>query len=314
MLTLDRRICTRLKHGLHTMFAIGQRVGLDILPHHFYSSIPDLHELKNRDGWRQPLSMVGVGGAEIESQMQFLRECCQPPLRERLCQASIHKHACRENGETGYGPIEADFLFCLVATRKPRKIIQLGCGVSTAVILLAAQEAGYKPEMVCVDPFPNLYLKHVAARGLITLIAQQGQDVDLQELTNLGAGGLLFVDSTHAVRPGSEVNRLVLEALPRVKPGCFVHFHDIYFPYDYQPTVLSEIFFSAESTLLHAFLINNAQYSIAVSLSMLHHACPEELRSVLPNYRPSVMCDGLLAERDGAGHFPSATYLVARQI
>jgi hypothetical protein len=184
--------------------------------------------------------------------------------------------------------------------------------VSTAVILLAAKEVGYQPELICIDPFPNRYLRSVAARGLITLIAERAQDVDLQELTNLERGDLLFVDSTHTVKPGSEVNRLILEVLPRLKPGCFVQFHDIHFPYDYQESLLTEIFFSAESTLLHAFLIDNARYSIAVSLSMLHHACPEQMRTALPNYRPARMHQGLLLARDPARHFPCSTYLVSR--
>ncbi|MCU1237860.1 MAG: methyltransferase family protein, partial [Candidatus Solibacter sp.] len=68
---------------------------------------------------------------------------------------------------------------------------------------------------------------------------------------------------THAVRAGSDVNRIVLEVLPLIPSGFFVQFHDIYFPYDYQSSVLTTLFFSGESTLLHAFLIDNRRYSIA---------------------------------------------------
>jgi hypothetical protein len=103
------------------------------------------------------------------------------------------------------------------------------------------------------------------------------------------------------------VNRIVLEVLPRLPAGAFVHFHDIYFPYDYQSSTLTGLCFGGESTLLQAFLINNQRYSIAVSLSMLHHACPREMQSVLPNYQPAKMEFGLL--EDGPGHFPSAIYL-----
>lgn len=108
------------------------------------------------------------------------------------------------------------------------------------------------------------------------------------------------------------MNRLILEVLPRLPLHCFVHFHDINFPYDYSTGVLTELFFPAENTLLHAFLVNNARCSVALSLSMLHYACPRELQSALPNYQPAAMQDGFHAAADGGGHFPSATYLVTR--
>ncbi len=256
--------------------------------------------------------MISVHGADIESQMSFLRACCSPPLRERLRRGDIYEYACEENGEPGYGPVEADFLFCYITTKRPNRIVQIGCGVSTAVILLAAQEADYKPQIICVEPSPTAYLTRSAKHKLIELIPTPAQEVNLKILTGLDAGDLLFVDSTHTVRPGSEVNRIILEVLPRLPSGCFVHFHDIYFPYDYQWSVLNALFFWAESTLLHAFLIDNQRYSIAVSLSMLHHACPEEMQLLLPNYRPAVMHYGLQTMGKGSGDFPSATYLSVR--
>ncbi len=143
---------------------------------------------------------------------------------------------------------------------------------------------------------------------MIELIPAKAQHADLGIFSRLDRGDLLFIDSTHAVRPGSEVNRLILEVLPRLNPGCFVHFHDIYFPYDYQSTVLTTLFFGGESTLLHAFLIGNARYSIAACLSMLHHACRQEMQAVFPNYQPAPMHYGLHLE-SGGGHFPSSIYL-----
>lgn len=307
-MSITRKLRERLKAGLHDLFLAGQRLGLDILPRHFYSAIPDIHELGRNELWKKPSSMVGVGGTDIESQLRFLGECCLP-LQERLQQGGIHEYACRENGEGGYGFVEAEFLFCFIATKRPKRIVQVGSGVSTAVILLAAKEAGYVPEVVCIDPYPTGYLTRMAERKLIDLIPEKAQQVDLNVLTGLDAGDLLFIDSTHAMRPGSEVNRIILEVLPRLPSGCFVHFHDIYFPYDYQSSVLTTLFFAGESTLLQAFLINNRRCSIAVSLSMLHHSCPQRMQSVLRNYLPAVMNHGLHKVKGGSGHFPSATYL-----
>ena len=307
--SLGRRLREQFKSGLHGLFLTGQRLGVDILPRHFYSGIPDVRELRRSESWKKALSMTGVAGSGLESQMCLLREWCLP-FQDRLRRGGIHEYACRENGEPGYGPVEADFLYCFVASKQPLRVVQVGAGVSTAVILQAAQEAGYSPRVVCVDPYPTGYLTRLAEAKRIELLREKAQEVDLAVFTGLEAGDLLFVDSSHAIRPGSEVNRIILEALPRLKSGCFVHFHDISFPYDYQPSVLNTLFFPGESTLLHAFLIDNRRYSIAVSLSMLHHGCARQMQKVLPNYRPAAMDYGLESAGD-SGHFPSATYLVA---
>ena len=60
---------------------------------------------------------------------------------------------------------------------------------------------------------------------------------------------MLFVDATHTVKPGSEVNRIILDVLPRLDAGVFVHFHDIYFPYDYQRGLLSSELLVVEHSL-----------------------------------------------------------------
>jgi len=299
-----------MKSGLHWLFLRGQSLGFDLLPRHFYSSIPDVAELARSQSWRSPSAMPGVRGAGMEEQLAFAESCCPPALRERLTRGGIFEHACRENGAPGFGRTEADFLFGFIASKQPRRIVQIGSGVSTAVVLLAAEESGYRPEIVCVDPFPTSYLRRAAGEKKIQLLPQAAQEVDLNVFTSLNSGDLLFVDSTHAVRPGGEVNRIVLEVLPRLSAGVYAHFHDIAFPFDYQPGLMNSLFFPSESTLLQAYLAGNARCSVAVSLSMLHHARPQALQSLLPNYRPAAMQLGLHAHETPDGDFPSSTYLL----
>jgi hypothetical protein len=86
-----------LKVGIHGVFVAGQRFGVDILPPHFYSSIPSVRELRSSDSWRTPMTMVGVNGVAIESQVEFLQSWCGP-YRDRLQRGGIHEYACRENG------------------------------------------------------------------------------------------------------------------------------------------------------------------------------------------------------------------------
>ncbi len=284
----------------------GQRFKVNITPHHFYSEMPDLVMLRREKFWRAPMSMVGVSGTDTAAQLEWVRACCAATAEARRGM-DVHGEAIRRNGEVGYGPIEAEFLYCFVRSQRPGKIIQIGCGVSTAIILKAAADEGYTPKVVCVEPYPTKVLRDEQEAGRIELLPEMAQKVALDRLTDLRSGDLLFVDSTHTIKPGSEVVRIILEVMPRLVPGVWAHFHDIYFPYDYNPGVLeTDVFFARESTLLHAFLAMNSGWTIAGSLSMLHHGQQAAMRELFPKYRPQRVESAVLVEQ---GDFPSATYL-----
>jgi Methyltransferase domain len=309
-----RKVRDKAQRFFHALFVFGQHFGVDILPRHFYSEIPDFRELRKSETWKAPRSMYGVRGVDVDRQLSFVHDCITDPMRAIVLQEDIYNTACEENGATGFGQVEAEFLFCFAARHRPQKIIQVGAGVSTAVLLHAARTFDYRPAITCIDPYPTQYLRKSSESGQITLIPKKCQDVDLSVFSELGPGDLLFVDSTHTVKPGSEVNMLILEVLPRLSPGCHAHFHDIYFPYDYPCALFTIPFFWNESVLLHAFLTGNARYSISASLSILHHAKPRELQMLLPNYRPEVMEQGLRISWRSNWHFPTSAYLLAGEI
>jgi hypothetical protein len=307
---MKRRLKNAAKRLMHWTYRFGQRLGWDVLPRHFYSEIPDQRKLRRTTAWKQPYSMTGVTGWEVESQKQFVRSLVNPELVERLAQGDIHSTACRQNGAEGYGPIEAECLFAFVHTVRPQRIVQIGCGVSTAICLMAAKEAGYRLEITCVEPYPTEYLLALANAGAIQLIRSPAEDLTPEQVVGqLQAGDLFFVDSSHTLGPAGEVSRIILEFLPRVASGVYAHFHDIYFPYDYPGDLLSgALFFHHESALLHSFLVWNHRFRLHVSLSQLHHAEPDLLRSIFRNYQPRGNDHGLTTS---PGHFPSSAFLQA---
>lgn len=282
-----------------------------MLPRHFYSSVPDIRALTGSEEWRARSTMAGVAGADVNEQLAEARAWFTADVSSALEETDVHADACTENGVDGYGPMEAQFLHAFVATRRPRRVVQVGAGVTTAVILAAAKRHHVDIEVVAVDPFPTPLLERLASDGSITLLRNPAQTVSIETFTELREGDLLLVDSTHTVKVGSEVNRLILEVFPRLQPGVVVHVHDIMFPYDYQPDTLDgRLFFWDESTLVHAFLIGNDHARILLSQSMLAHAKPDQLKELLVGYQPAQMRDGLFdGPRDGT-HFPSATYLL----
>jgi predicted O-methyltransferase YrrM len=306
-----RKLKNIAKNSLRTLFEFGQNtLKINLLPKHFYSDTPNISELRTDQFWKKPMTLFGVQGISLAKQEQFVSKCRQATSLDRLTRKDIHSSACLQNGESGYGKIEAEFLHCFIQSHKPKKIIQIGCGVSTAIILQAAKESEYKPEIIAVEPYPTQFLQEQEKQKNIKLLIEKAQKVDYNILSNLAAGDFLFIDSTHTVKPGSEVNYLILEVLPRLQKGVFVHFHDIYFPYDYQRGLMSsELFFNKESTLLQAFLACNTKFSILASLSMLHYEAAAFLETQFPNYVPQTNDFGLRPDAQVGEDFPSSIYL-----
>lgn len=307
----SRATRTRGKKSLYQVFRLGQRIGVDVLPRHFYSAVPDLTALESTHWWREPSTMPGVRGTDVEAQLAEVAEWFTPGVRERLEQANVYGVACERNGAVGYGPMETQVLYAFVATRRPKRVVQVGAGVSTAVILQAAADHDVDLTLTCVDPYPTEMLRELAATGRINLVEEPAQTVSLEVLTALEAGDLLFIDSTHTVKVGSEVNRLILEVLPQLAEGVVVHIHDVMFPFDYPVDLFADrLFFWDESTLLHAFLIGNSHARILVSGSMLHHSSAAEFARVLVGYRPAPTQDGLYTAAVEDTHFPSSTWIL----
>ena len=306
MSTLKRELKNQVKRFARGLFELGQAVGIDILPRHFYSEIPNIRELRKETQWRKPLSLEGIRG-DVASQIAFVQKCTDK-FKDKICDFSIHRRAVDMNGsDGGYGEIEADFLYCFVRYLRPATILQVGCGVSTAVCLLASRDEGYNPQIICIEPYPTFFLRNAHASGNVTLIEKKLQDLTLECPKWIDKGDLFFVDSSHTLGPAGEVSQIILEILPRLVPGAYVHFHDITFPYDYDSHVLSSaLFFQHETALLYAFLCMNERYSIAASLSLLHHLRRSELEKCFPHMRPAEFVDGIMSKE---GHYASAIYL-----
>lgn len=298
------------KARLHSLFEVGQRAGVDVLPRHFYSEIPNIRALKSDRRWQRPYSLVGVAGTDIDEQLDWLRKTCPPELAATLRGLNLYEYAARENGAVGFGPVETDLLYSFVRTHKPGRMMQIGAGASTSIVLRAAQEASLSIDLTCVDPFPTEYLKRLRANGDITLRDVPVQELAASEFQALGPGDVLFIDSTHTVSPGSDVNYLILEVLPRLAKGVLVHVHDVTMPYDYMPSVLSrDLFFWSESVLLHAYLADNPRFEIRLACALVHDKAQARAQEILPTYDNPMRTDRGVADAGADGDFPASMWL-----
>lgn len=250
--------------------------------------------------------MCGVQGWSADEQLRFVESAMNDETRRVLADRDLYAEACAANKAIGYGPIEAEFLYAFVRQYRPQRIVQVGCGVSTSICLAAARDAGYQAQITCIDPYPTALLLEMERAGQIRLIRSPVETLNLDFLAELSAGDLFFVDSTHTLGPAGEVTRIILEMLPRLARGVFIHFHDIWFPYDFDSRIMDRIFFWHETPLLLAFLCGNDRFQVRASLSLLHHERQPALGQLFPRYTPMKIERGVRARH---GHYPNSIYL-----
>lgn len=307
-----------IKRALLGVHKLGIRFGVHVLPVHYYSPVPNILDLEEtRNIWARKSELPGVS-VNLDEQATNLKVICLS-YQSEYAGNRFYKEAVSDRFGPGYGYIEAQALHGFVRHYKPKQIIEVGSGVSTYCMLRAsevnARETGQDTKIVSIEPYPSGRLRALPG---IQLITQKVQNVPFEVFTALGENDLLFVDSSHTVKAGSDVNYLILEVLPRLKKGVIVHFHDIYLPYDYQREVTRTFLHWAETSLLRAFLIFNDKVTILVCLSHLHYERQDVLKDVFPEYNPQADENGLSSEKyepftPVPEHFPSSTYLQVQQ-
>ncbi|MBN2064563.1 MAG: class I SAM-dependent methyltransferase [Sedimentisphaerales bacterium] len=303
---MNRLLKNLAKQMWHKVFALGQRCGVDILPRHFYSEVPDMAKLRRTESWKKPYNMSSLSLDDIDMQLEFVRNVCSGSLFQDKASA-IFVSSCTENGEPGYGPIEAQVLYGFICNKKPARIVQVGCGVSTAIILNAATDSGYVPEIICIEPYPNAYISSLAEHGKVRLIDKGVEDVGAEVFGSLQAGDLFFVDSSHTLGPAGEVTRLIIDILPLLAVGVYIHFHDIWVPYDYSGWIMADaLTFWHETALMMGFLSFNGNFRAVASLSLIHYQRSAELQTIIPDYSPRGSDYALVRSQ---GHYPSSLYL-----
>jgi hypothetical protein len=260
------------------------RYGVHILPKRYYSSIPDYTWLEAHPAaWRDPVPIVGVEW-DLEKQLLWLRQTCKD---EYLVEVPIGRFQEGTEAGPGFPPIDSQLLHCFVRSYRPQRILEIGGGHSTAVMVNAAdlntREGLAGSDIVTVEPFPAPGLLRLEG---VTVIREPAQLVDESVFERLQTGDLLFIDSTHAVKTGSEVLRLLLQVIPSLPEGIYVHIHDVTLPYLYGRTFGQDFFDPQETSLILALLIHNEHLRVLACSSALNYERPDELRKVFPGYLP----------------------------
>jgi len=279
----------------HRVFDVWEKHGFHVTSNHFHMPIPDTRLLGDKL-WKSKSELVGIK-MNVTKQLELLTQVFPVYQKEYefpRTETDTPNEYYVENG--AFGSFDAEVLHCMIRHYQPKKIVEVGSGFSTLVSANASKlnkEDGVKTELFAVEPYPNVTLKK-GFPGLTELIQKPVEQVDLDYFSQLGENDILFIDSSHVVKIGSDVNYLYLEVLPRLKKGVIVHVHDIFFPSEYpKGWVLSNHVFWSEQYLLQAFLTFNYAFEVLWASYYMHQKYPNELKSAFPCYDSKKVTDNI---------------------
>ena len=258
--------------GHHLLFlmqsepSIPDSWGYHVRPIHFYEPLPDFRSLKTEDLER----------AKEHPALDF-KEAEQLTLLGELTSAHgdelklLSAENLPEFSNVFFSDLDAAIYYSLIRRLKPRRIVEIGGGFSTRVAsraLARNSEEGKTGKLVCIEPYPEPRL--TSANLGIELIQKRVEEIDTSFFACLEPNDILFIDSSHTVKFGSDVCYEMLEILPALNSGVWIHIHDIFLPNDYPAEwLLKRRLALNEQYLLEAFLAFSSAFSIRLANHLL---------------------------------------------
>lgn len=257
-------------------------VGVFPIIDHYYEPLFDAARLNGDLSEDRALPGLDLN---IAGQLAFLDDL---RYAGELSEMQLHQPAdkvsrfCIDNDNFGSG--DAEFLYQVIRAVKPRKIIEIGSGNSTKLARLALQrntaESGERSKHICVEPYEMAWLEEL---GDVDVIRERVEQAAIDWGSELGSGDLLFVDSSHMIRPQGDVLKEYLDIFPRLRSGVYVHIHDIFTPKDYPRHWLADdVRFWNEQYLLEGLLTDTQRYEVVAALNHLKHHHFDRLARVCP--------------------------------
>ena len=256
-------------------------------PDHYYSPIPALEQVRAREVeiWRREETKA-IPGIDLneQAQLRLLDQLAQylpeQPFTEHKA-ASLRYYFANDF----FSFSDGIFYYCMLRHLKPKRVCEIGSGFSSCV-LLDTNDLFFHSAIRCtfIDPEPRrLYgLLKSGDSKQVEVIAKRLQDVDPRLFSELSAGDILFVDSSHVSKTGSDVNLLFFEILPALLPGVHLHVHDVFYPFEYPREYVYRRWAWNELYLLKAFLCYNREFRITIFPSFLERFHGERLQRTMP--------------------------------
>ena len=258
-------------HKLSLSKSILKRIGIFPLTSNYYEPLFNFDNLKKKLNEKRNLPGVKF---DLDNQVKNLS---QFDYSEELNNLSFNFN--NKFFEAG----DAEIYYQIIRYFKPKKIIEIGSGHSS---LLANQAIKNNEKidnvitkLTCIEPYENKWLE----KNDIEVIRQKVEEVDIKIFNDLNKNDILFIDSSHVIKPQGDIVKIFLEILPKLKTGVIIHIHDIFSPRDYPENWLKvENRFFNEQYLLEGILGHSSRYKIMLSLNLLKNDYYNEIKKVCP--------------------------------
>lgn len=227
-----------------------------VAPGHYYSPTTSETDRERAVSWRAS-PLVGVDLDEA-GQERLVRDLA--PLM-----TDLPEDRWQSNGM--YGRADAAVLHAMLRHHEPKRLLEVGSGYSTAVALDVVDRHLPHLRITCVEPNPQRLRSRLRPGDDVVVIDEPVQDVPIEIFAHLEAGDILFIDSTHVLKSGSDVAWLYLHVLPTLSSGVIVHVHDVHWPFEYPERWIHEGRDWSEAYLLRAFLTHNDAWRIRLMTS-----------------------------------------------
>ncbi len=214
---------------------------------------------------------------ELINKFSFNKELLSFPLEKKLGLEYYYHNGYFESGDSEY-------LYNIIRLFKPKRIVEIGSGYSTFMAVNAINknkedDPNYDCRITCIEPYAALCLEKLDVQVIRNCV----ENINNNIFCDLDRKDILFIDSSHIIRPQGDVLLEYLEIIPTLKSGVFVHIHDIFTPKDYPDKwIFDGIKFWNEQYLLEAFLTFNREFKIIASLNCLKHNYFTEVSKVCP--------------------------------
>lgn len=232
-------------------------------PGHFYSAIPSTDERNAFEANTLP-TLEALPGIRINQSQQrslmkefknYYDECSFPEKKTTESRFYFSNPA--------YAHTDALTLYSMMRHFQPKKVIEVGSGFSSCAMLDTNDHFfNGEIEFTFIEPYPELLNSLLNESDHHTVIGENVQNVDIELFAQLQENDILFIDSTHVSKLNSDVNRIIFNILPALKKGVLIHFHDIFWPFEYPKTWVKEGRAWNEAYLLRAFLEYNTDFEI----------------------------------------------------
>lgn len=254
-------------------------------PGHFNSPIPSIEKVLKNEAciWKLTTSIPGIelnSKAQLNLIYEFEQFYNELPFSEEKDDRLRYFYS-----NPAYSYSDAILLYCMVRQLKPLNIIEIGSGYSSCV-LLDTNELHFnnKINIHFIEPYPQHLIELIKETDTtrINIYEQELQEISLSFFQQLRPNDILFIDSTHVSKIGSDVNYLIHNILPSISDGVYIHFHDIFYPFEYPKEWILEGRAWNEQYILRAFLQYNTKFEIVLFNTYIELLFKERIKAKYP--------------------------------